>query len=86
MQQRGTLRSAACCGWLILAWVVCARGGCVYPRQELAYCDMVDYKVYDTLDVPEAQKKASRVRVGCTSRRRTDPSNATMFGTPWTGQ
>jgi hypothetical protein len=29
--------------------------------QDLGYCDMVDYKVYDNLDIPEAQKRANEI-------------------------
>lgn len=39
-----------------------ARGLCVSGHlQDLGYCDMVDYKVYDNLDIPEAQKRANEI-------------------------
>ena len=29
--------------------------------QDLGYCDMVDYKVYASLNVPDAEKKAEEI-------------------------
>ena len=47
---------------LALYLVQHARGKCVRPRQDLGvYCDMVDYNVYDSLDIADAQKRANEV-------------------------